>query len=432
MRSVLRVAVALATLTAGPACAGTILFATEASDNAVDGFCVASDGTLAPTPTVRITTGGPLPRRLLVKADPASGADGVLYVVEEDRVEAFRIGSHGGLIANGSTAADPNMTPLDVAVSDDARTVYVPQNSTRRIAAYALTAEGKLPADPSSCANFPAGSASAFQRLRVRNGRLYVSASILGGRISIFPIDADGSLPVKPADPTDIPPRNCRIDVRQAAHQAAVAQNDASLDLTTCPLTERRKLLTPDSFVISDADILYVESLASRQIIAFQLMNGLFAPTTKKKTGEPIDVCVAEKTNATTGKIKYQNALKPKTDVLQQYHDMTLYAPKGTIYGSQFTHGRLDAYHIKTNGTLPKQPTRQTPDDARQTPVGIAVTADGRTLYVSGGELDRIRAYRLGADRALPLDPDPFSQTDERKGSFPNAVAVADLSGGCE
>jgi hypothetical protein len=431
MRPFLHVAVALATLAAWPVRAGTILFATEASDNAVDGFCVASDGTLAPTPKVRITTGGPLPRRLLAKADPTSGTDGVLYVVEEDRVEAFRIDPHGGLTANGSTAADPNMTPLDVAVSDDGGTVYVPQNSTRRVAAFALTAEGKLPADPSSCANFPAGSASAFQRLRVRNGLLYVGASILGGRISIFPIDADGSLPVKPADPTDIPPRNCRIDVRQDAHQAAVAQNDASLDLTTCPLTERRKLLTPDSFVISDADILYVESLASRQIIAFQLMNGLFAPTTKKKTGEPIDVCEAEKTNATTGKIKYQKALN-KTNVIQQYHDMTLFAPKGTIYGSQFTHGRLDAYHIKKDGKLPKQPTRQTPDDARQTPVGIAVTADGRTLYVSGGELDRIRAYRLGADRALPLDPTPFSSTDVRKGTFPNAVAVAELSGGCE
>jgi len=431
MRPFLHVAVALATLAAWPVRAGTILFATEASDNAVDGFCVASDGTLAPTPTVRITTGGPLPRRLLAKADPTSGTDGVLYVVEEDRVEAFRIDPHGGLTANGSTAADPNMTPLDVAVSDDGGTVYVPQNSTRRVAAYALTAEGKLPADLSSCVNFPAGSASAFQRLRVLNGRLYVSASILGGRISIFPIDADGSLPVKPADPTDIPPRNCRIDVRQDSHTAAVKQNDASLDLTTCPLTERRKLLTPDSFVISDADILYVESLASRQIIAFALTDGLFAPTTKKKTGEPIDVCVAEKTNAKTGKIKYQKALS-KTDVVQQYHDMTLFAPKGTIYGSQFTHGRFDAYHIKTDGKLPKQPTRRTPNDARQTPVGIAVTSDGRTLYVSGGELDRIRAYRLGADRALPLDPTPFSETDERKGTFPNAVAVADLSGGCQ
>src|SRR5689334_19055465 len=143
MRPFLHVAVALATLAAWPVRAGTILFATEASDNAVDGFCVASDGTLAPTPKVRITTGGSLPRRLLAKADPTSGTDGVLYVVEEDRVEAFRIDPHGGLTANGSTAADPNMTPLDVAVSDDGGTVYVPQNSTRRVAAFALTAEGK-------------------------------------------------------------------------------------------------------------------------------------------------------------------------------------------------------------------------------------------------------------------------------------------------
>src|SRR5262249_62242791 len=112
---------------------------------------------------------------------------------------------------------------------------------------------GHPPPPLSSGDLFPAGTAPAFQRLRVRNGLLYVAASILGGRISIFPIDADGSLPVKPTDPTDVPPRNCRIDVRQDAHTAAVKQNDATLDLTTCPLAERRKLLTPDSFVFSDA-----------------------------------------------------------------------------------------------------------------------------------------------------------------------------------
>jgi hypothetical protein len=85
---------------------------------------------------------------------------------------------------------------------------------------------------------------------------------------------------------------------------------------------------------------------------------------------------------------------------------MTLFAPKGVIYGSQFTHGRLDAYRIKTNsekrGKLTSYPTRRTREDPRHTPVGIAVSPDGRVLYVSGGELDRVRAYRLGKAKASP------------------------------
>src|SRR5581483_294124 len=143
-----------ALVSAAPAFAGTIIYATAASQSRIDGFCVGNDGTLAPTPKVQIGTGGQLPRRLV------AGPNGVLYVAEADRVEAFRIGQRGGLEPFGSTnvVTGPNMNPLDVALSPDARLLYVPQNGQARIVAYPLDADGRLQSDFTSCIQGPGGA----------------------------------------------------------------------------------------------------------------------------------------------------------------------------------------------------------------------------------------------------------------------------------
>jgi len=407
MRSHL-VAVALAAVLVSSArAADMILFATEASENAVYGFCLQKDGSLEGSPSVRILTGGTLPRRLVVQPDP-TGMDGTLYVVENDRVEAFKIGAHGGLTRVGGLDPDTGSNPLDVAVSEDGSKLYVPNNAAHRIAAFPIDVDGGPMKDFTSCINAPAGP--AYQRLVVHNGLLYATADFLGGRIVVYPIAADGNLPVAPAD----------------------CKGNRGVKEQTCPLSERRKLLTPGPFVITDANILYVESLAQRRILAFPLTNGLFAQPVKKKSGEAIDPCANDKSDKPfTGVIKYQKALN-KTAVLQQYHDMTLYRAGNVIYGSQFTHGRVDAYRIKPDGKLPKTPSRRTKEDVRQSPVGLAVDPDGRTLYVATGEFDRVQAFRLNGTKALFADAaTPFSETAERTGSFPNALATADLSKAC-
>src|SRR5438132_13016143 len=84
-------------LAALPAAGGTILYATAATPGRIDGFCVGRGGALTPGATVHADTGGTEPRRLLV-------ANGVLYVGESDRVEAFSIGPRGGLRLLRSTA----------------------------------------------------------------------------------------------------------------------------------------------------------------------------------------------------------------------------------------------------------------------------------------------------------------------------------------
>src|SRR5439155_19200007 len=121
-----------------PAAGGTMLYATAASLGRVDGFCVGAGGGFVPgASVVHADTGGTEPRRLLV-------ANGVLYVGESDRVEAFAIGRHGGLSRKGRTEviANPPMDVMDLALGADGKMLYVAENGPDRIAAYALDADG--------------------------------------------------------------------------------------------------------------------------------------------------------------------------------------------------------------------------------------------------------------------------------------------------
>src|SRR5690349_8442461 len=193
MRSAVLVVVALAALRAPAAHAGAILYATAATENLVDGFCLGGDGSLAAAPTVQVPTAGVQPRRLVVATN---GSWTVLYVVEVDRVEAFSIGAHGGLklIGATSTVASPNANPMDVGFSPDMTKIYVPEDGRDRIVAYPLDAATGMPVTPfTSCIKGP--KAPQWQRLTVANGFLYVTSKSLGGRISVFPLATDGSLP---------------------------------------------------------------------------------------------------------------------------------------------------------------------------------------------------------------------------------------------
>src|SRR5437867_13193565 len=122
MRSVIG-GLVVALLVAEPALAGSILYATAASlgQQRIDGFCLGADGALAATPSVQVGTQGRLPRRVLVGKDVLGKP--VLYVAEADRIEAFKIGDHGGLSSLGDTRAVRN--PQDLALSPDGKTLYV-------------------------------------------------------------------------------------------------------------------------------------------------------------------------------------------------------------------------------------------------------------------------------------------------------------------
>src|SRR5437764_175029 len=190
-----------------------ILYATAATTNGVDGFCIRGNGSLAPTPQVHRDTQGTQPRRLIV------GSTGMLFVVEVDRVEAFQIRPGGGLVLAG--------------------------------------------------------------------------------------------------------------------------------------------------------DLVYVESLLDRRLLAFHLTNGQFEAPTFKKTGEPVPFvrapCLQQDDvdhTAVKGPFRWQKP-SSKTRSLNAYQDVVLNDDTLTLYGSEFLRGRVDAFRLQSGGELPRGTAGTTKEDVR-------------------------------------------------------------------
>jgi hypothetical protein len=401
----------VALLVVEPALAGSILYATAASQQRIDGFCLAADGALAATPSVQIGTLGGLPRRVLV-------GNGVLYVAEVDRIEAFTIGAHGGLRSLGGTRPVTNLDPLDLALNPDGKTLYVTHQGF--LEAFALNADGSLPDSFTSCVQ--GERTNDFLDAQATSGLLYVSADDIPGRIVIYRLNLDGSLPQ-----TD-----CRL-------------NNTDASKVTMPDSLRKRLQRPKAFVVV-GDFIYVEERSIHRLTAFRLQpDGTFCDKRKDANGNlvaescgdlayflPTPACARRQ-----AKKQRQQCAASETGSVLQYEDLVLYPGGETLLATQYFKGRVDAYRLKPEPRLagaprvrlPKQPTRISGANPVMTPVRL--TATDKAVYVAGGELDRVVAFRLRSD-GVPTDATPFSRTDEQTDSFPNDVAVAMLSAACE
>ena len=404
----------VALLVAEPALAGSILYATAASQQRIDGFCLGADGALAATPTVQIATLGRLPRRVLV-------GNGVLYVAEADRIEAFKIGVHGGLrpfVPPSATEPVNNLDPQDLALSPDGKTLYVTHQGF--LEAFALNADGSLPKRFTSCVQ--GEPTNTFLDAQATSGLLYVSADDIPGRIAIYRLNPDGSLPQT----------GCRLN-----------NTDASKVKT--PDSERKRLQRPKAFLVV-GDFVYVEERALRRLTAFRLQpDGTFCDRGKDANGNVVaescgDIAYFLPTPACArrqAKKQRQQCAASKTGRILQYEGLVLHPGGDTLLGTEFFKGRVDAYRLKPEPRLagaprvrlPKGPTRFSEANPVMTPVRL--TATEKAVYVAGGELDRVIALRLRADGVL-ADATPFSRTDEQTDSFPNDVAVATLLGSCQ
>src|SRR5207247_8859738 len=104
------------------------------------------------------------------------------------------------------------------------------------------------------------------------------------------------------------------------------------------------------------------------------------------------------------------------TGRIRQYAGLVLHPGGDTLLGTEFFKGRVDAYRLKPEPRLagapmvrlPRGPTRFSEANPVMTPVKL--TATEKAVYVAGGELDRVIAFRLRADGVL-ADATPFSRT---------------------
>jgi 6-phosphogluconolactonase (cycloisomerase 2 family) len=236
-------------LAAQGAGAGSILYATAATTGAVDGFCIRPDGSLAPTPKVHVATGGPQPRRLLVAND-------TLYVAEVDRIEAFPIGGGGVLKSPSSTKVTQNLDPRDLALAPDGKTLYATHHAY--VSAYALAADGGLPKEFTSCVE---GIAAAnYLNVQVANGLLYVSADDAPGRIEVYGLNCDGSVPPPNLDGSPRPPESPCPSAGPTLVQTgcgSAAKKDR-VEPPKWPYSVRTKIQKPKALVVA-GDMIYVE-----------------------------------------------------------------------------------------------------------------------------------------------------------------------------
>jgi len=411
MRSVIG-GLLVALLVAEPALAGSILYATAASQQRIDGFCLGADGALAATPAVQIATLGRLPRRVLV-------GNGVLYVAEADRIEAFGIGEHGGLRRLAGSEPVKSFNPQDLTLNPDGKTLYVTHLGF--LEAFALDAEGGLPKRFTSCVQGEA--TNDFLDAQATSGLLYVSADDVPGRIAVYRLNADGSLP------------QTGCGGLRKKDRPAVMRADSA----------RKRLQRPKAFIVV-GDFIYVEERSIHRLTAFRLQpDGTFCDKGKDASGNVVaescgDLAYFLPTSRCArrqAKEQRQQCAASKTASVLQYEDLVLHPGGETLIGTQYFKGRLDAYRLKPEPRLPDAPTVRLPKQptfistANPVMTPVRLTATDRAVYVAGGELDRVVAFRLESD-GVPVDAAPFSRTDEQTNSFPNDVAVAMLSAACE
>lgn len=385
---------------AGPVWAGQILYATASTPGRVDGFCLTPNGGLATTPKVSVETAGRLPRRLLLSPD-----NRVLYVAEIDRVEFFQILEGGGLRkVPEARIPDPpikGLNPRDMTLSADGTKLYVPDVRRNKLQMFALGADGlPISRTPTSCMFAPvaAGIENMVVRFDTPTPLLYVSLTHGRGEVVTYALSPDGlfikclaneddnTLP--PICSTPLGPEGC--------------DNDAE---TNQPISRRKRLAGPGPLIL-DGNRLFVSERFRRKLSVFDLQpDGTFALNDKGKPRQP-------RSSSTRSETRYNALVKANN----------------TIIGTQFSDGRIDAYRLRDDGSLPKQPTRETDEDVRTSPVRMTVR--NNVLYVGGGDVDRVQAYRL-SDEGVPRDLTPFSETDRQKGSFPNEVVIADVPSAC-
>lgn len=418
MRGLLLLVLVLAVATPGRA--DTILYATAANQNRVDGFCLSGDGSIAASPAIQVPT-GIQPRRLLV-------SNGVLYVAERDQVEAFRILAGGGLSPLRGTGIQNEMDPRDLAVSPEGTTptLYVPQNGggdVQRIVAYPIQADGGLPEDPEQFTCVQGTLNDLYSEIRVRAtgggaGVLYVASDppfIDSATIKVYPFRADGTLPAAPSD--------------------CVGSALGDRPSPTTPVTRRSVYYGARSIQLNpEGTILYTEQPFARQVSTFALdaTTGLFITGDKLRKKGTCSVSGTKCQNDSkcpTGET-CEKDFKPKratsaTEPDKPYRSILLY--KNTILGTVWG-GQVDAIGVKPDGRL-KQKAISTNKDVGTSPTRMIVAND--ILYVASGLRDQVQAFTLAAKSGLFTHGLPFSTSRKIKDSFPNDVAVAVLDGSC-
>src|SRR5262249_12483097 len=146
----------------------------------------------------------------------------------------------------------------------------------------------------------------------------------------------------------------------------------------TTPLSTRTKLSQPRTILLKN-DLLYVEERGRKRITAFRLGS---TSCLDGNVAAPGNFCPLVP-RGKKGKKKKPQQADDRTDPQNNYDSLAFDPTSETIFGTQFFRGRIDAYHLAADGTLPKHTTLRSDEDIRMSPVGLV--ASNHFLYVAAG-----------------------------------------------
>jgi hypothetical protein len=417
-------AFALALSATAPAVAGTMLYATAATTGGVTGYCLGPNGAIMPDPIVNVQTHGNSPSRLITSPDRK-----FLYVAESDQTEVWNIGPKGFLTRAGSIPDTPfsgiNSHDIAIAPSPDGsqNVLYQPQRRRNRLVAFPLD-----PATGLSTTTDGAGttcvretSPAGWENLILANGLVYSSRSKAAGNglgvgdVAVYQLGPDGNfLPGVDSTGATVNPVGCSTVV--------------------VPYSQRQRLNGAAPIILLDG-IIYVGQRFRRTISAYQLCpnqfsadpflcpsGGFFRQQKFKSDGQP----KLDSNGQPEFKYRQKNLSRTHNDI--RYNAFALAGR--TIIGTQFQKGRIDAFNLNADGTLPSGATRTTKANVATSPFRMFV--NNGVLYVGAGASDDVQAYRLDANGLPESNATPFTETVTLRNTFPNDVIVVDISASCD
>ena len=401
-----------------------MLYATAATTGGVTGYCLGPNGAIMPDPIVNVQTHGGSPSRLITSPDGK-----LLYVAETDQTEVWNIGPKGFLTRQGSIPDKPfdgiNSHDIAIATSPDGsqNVLYQPQRRRNRVVAFPLD-----PATGLSTATAGTGTTcvrdtapAGWENLIVANGLVYASRShavgsgLGSGEVAVYQLGPDGNfLPGLDAAGALVDPVGCSTVV--------------------VPYSQRQRLNGAAPMILLD-DIIYVGQRFRQTISAYQLCpnqfssdpflcppGGFFRQQKFKKDGTPrLD---------TNGQFEFKYVQPNLSRTLNNIRYNALALAGRTIIGAQFQKGRIDAFALNADGTLPSGATRTTQANVATSPFRMFVS--NGVLYVGAGASDNVQAYRLDANGLPESNGTPFATTVTLRNTFPNDVTVVDISGSCD
>lgn len=356
-----------------------VVYVTNNGSNNVSGFTInSSTGGLAAIP------GSPFANVSAPSAIVVSSNGFFAYVAnsQANNVTAFRLGTDGALMPGDSTPTAPNpvsvgTTPKALAISQDTRFLYVANSGSDSVTVFSIGTAGVLTRVPPTATHpnpVAAGGSGPLAFTTPPTGRFLYVANSTSNTVTAFQIETSGLL-------TQVPP-------------AGPGTNPIAVSGTG-----------PTALAMSsNGRFLYVTNAASNTVTTFEVTtSGLLTlvPTTGS-TPNPI---------STGGVIPNGIAVGP--------NGAYLYVANGG--------GNVSAFAIGSDGLLTLLPisgATLNPTPAGAGPAAVALSQDGRFLYVANREGGNVSAYTIVPESGILIPLTPLLGSPFRAGTGPSAIAT--------